>query len=233
MPPRREPRRSAEPSFPDVAQLGEAIATAIQSALCLPQMTLLETMYNLKLDKFESHEGFEGAERWLKHIEKTFRVLHNQGNLPVEKWVETTSWFLGKESSSWWKQEVCPLTPEERTDWEVFMQLFRKRFVPPEYIDCKKQKFTELRQGKLTVNEYYWRFTDLSRYYPEVAANPGEMLRRFHLGIKKKWRSIATTLLKIEDSKNMPSESEEEEKDGNQRKYDKSKGHASLGPRKT
>ena len=62
MPPRREPRRSAEPSFPDITQLGEAIATAIQSAIHPPQRTPLETMYNLKLDKFEGNEGHEGAE---------------------------------------------------------------------------------------------------------------------------------------------------------------------------
>ncbi|KAM2676595.1 hypothetical protein EV1_003249 [Malus domestica] len=31
----------------------------------------------------------------------------------------------------------------------------------------------------MTANEYYKRFTDLSRYQPEVAANPVEMLRRF------------------------------------------------------
>ncbi|XP_068319946.1 uncharacterized protein [Pyrus communis] len=202
-------------------------------------------MYNLKLDKFEGHEGFEGAERWLEHIKKIFRVLHNQENLLVEKWIETTSWFLGKESSSWWEQEVRHLTPKERADWELFKQFFRKRLVPPEYIDRKKQEFTVLRQEKLTTNEYYRKFTDLSRYYLEVAANPGEMLRRFRLGTKKKWRSMATTtpcnsyqefykiLLRIEDSENMPSESEEEEKDGNQRKDDKGKGQASQGPRKT
>ena len=108
--------------------------------------------------------------------------------------------------------------------------------MPPKYIDRKKQEFTELRQGKLTVNKYYRRFTDLSRYHPDVAGNPAEMLRRFRLGTKKKWRSMATTthcdtyqefyeiLLRIEDSENMPSESEEEEKDGNQRKDDKGKG---------
>ncbi|XP_068315007.1 uncharacterized protein [Pyrus communis] len=202
-------------------------------------------MYNLKLDKFKGHEGYEGVKRWLEHIEKTFRVLQSQGNLPFERWVETTSWFLGKESASWWEQEVCHLTPEERADWEVFKQLFRKRFVPPQYIDRKKQEFTELKQGKLTVNEYYRRFTDLSRYHPEVVANPVEMLCRFRLGTKKKWRSMATTtpcdsyqefyeiLLRIEDSEDMPSESEEEGKDDNQRKDDKGKGQASQGPRKT
>ncbi|XP_009358073.2 uncharacterized protein LOC103948739 [Pyrus x bretschneideri] len=156
-----------------------------------------------------------------------------------------TSWFLGKESSSWWGQEVRCLTLEERADWEVFKQLFRKMFGPPEYINRKKQEFTELRQGKLTANEYYGRFIDLSHYYLEVAANPIEMLRRFRLGTKKKWCSMTTTtscdsyqefyeiLLRIEDSENMPSESEEEEKDGNKRKDDKDKGQASQGLRKT
>ena len=78
------------------------------------------------------------------------------------------------------------------------------------------------------MNEYYRRFADLSHYHPKVAANLIEMLCRFKLGTKKKWRSMATTthcdfyqefyeiLLRIEDSENMPSESEEEEeKDGN------------------
>ncbi|XP_068314999.1 uncharacterized protein, partial [Pyrus communis] len=245
MPPRREPRRSDEPSFPDITQLGEAIITVIQSAIRPPQRTPLETMYNLKLDKFEGNKGHEGAERWLEHIEKTFHVLHNQGNLPVERWVETTSWFLGTESATWWEQELRRLTPAERTDWDVFKELFKRRFVPPEYVDRKKQEFTELRQGKMTANEYYRRFTDLSRYHPDVAGNPAEMLRRFRLGTKKKWRSMATTthcdtyqdfyeiLLRIEDSENMPSESEEEEKDGNQKKDDKGKGQALLGPRRT
>ncbi|KAM2828127.1 hypothetical protein PS2_033960 [Malus domestica] len=97
----------------------------------------------------------------------------------------------------------------------------------------------------MTANEYYRRFTDLSRYHPEVAANPVEMLCCFRLGTRKKWRSMATTtscatyqefyeiLLRTEDSENMPSESEEEENDGNQKKDDKGKGQSSLGPHKT
>ncbi|XP_050121198.1 uncharacterized protein LOC126598867 isoform X2 [Malus sylvestris] len=75
MPPRREPRHSAEPSFPDIAQLGEAIANAIQSSLRPPQMTSLQTVYNLKLNHFMGNEGHEGAEKWLNHIEKTFLVM--------------------------------------------------------------------------------------------------------------------------------------------------------------
>ncbi|KAM1000306.1 hypothetical protein ACFX2A_007070 [Malus domestica] len=98
----------------------------------------------------------------------------------------------------------------------------------------------------MSANEYYRMFTDLSRYDPEVAANPVEMFRRFSLGIKKKWRSIATSthyasyqefyeiLLRIEASENMPSEGDDEEgKNVGQRRDDKGKGQAFQGPRKT
>ena len=47
MPPRRDPHQSAESSFPDIAQLGEAIANAIQSSFHLAQRTHLVTVYNL------------------------------------------------------------------------------------------------------------------------------------------------------------------------------------------
>ncbi|XP_068331510.1 uncharacterized protein [Pyrus communis] len=162
----------------------------------------------------------------------------------MERWVETTSWFLETESAAWWEQELRRLTPAQMTDWDVFKDVFKRRFVPPEYIDRKKQEFTELRQRKMTANEYYRKFTVLSRYHPDVAGNPAEMLRRFRLGTRKRWRSMTTTthcetyqdfyeiLLRIEDSENMSSDSDEE-KDNNQKKDDKGKGQASLGPRQT
>ena len=89
---------------------------------------------------------------------------------------------------------------------------------------------------------YYKRFIDLSRYDPETAANPAEMLRRFKLGAKKKWRTLATILpfetyqefykimLRIEDSKNMSSGDEEEEARGsNQMRHDRGKRQLSQG----
>ncbi|KAM1121634.1 hypothetical protein ACFX19_003334 [Malus domestica] len=130
MPPCREPRPLVEPSFPDIAQLGEAITNVIQSSLRPPQMTFLETVYNLKLNNFIGNEGYEGVEKWLNHLEKTFRLMHRQGNLPDDRWVETTTWFLGEQPASWWRQESYQLSPDEAADWEVFKQLIQKRFIP-------------------------------------------------------------------------------------------------------
>ena len=101
MQPRREPRRSDEPSFPDVAQLGEVITIIVQFVIHSPQMTSLETVYKLKLNHFMGNDGPEGAGQWLNHVEKSFCVMQSQGNFFLERWVETTTWFLGTESTSW------------------------------------------------------------------------------------------------------------------------------------
>ncbi|KAM1264844.1 hypothetical protein ACFX2J_034608 [Malus domestica] len=86
MPTRREPCQPSESSFPDIAQLGEAIVSAIQTTFLTLQMTPLEIVHNLKLTHFMGNEGHEGAEKWLNHVEKTFQVMQSQGNLPPNRW---------------------------------------------------------------------------------------------------------------------------------------------------
>ncbi|CAN6685126.1 unnamed protein product [Malus baccata var. baccata] len=217
MPPRRErreSRRTSEPNFPDITQLGEAMAQALQNVIRPPPppRTPLETMYNLKLDHFIGNESHEGAEKWLDHIEKTFQVMQSQGNLPANRWVETTTWFLGREPAAWWMNQARYMSPETAADWKVFKENFMKRFVPLEYID---------------------------------PGNQGEMLRRFKLGSKKKWRTFANALLcadyheyfeilvRMEDSDNLPDSEDDEDKNEGQKKNDKGKGISIPGPRQT
>ncbi|CAN6707917.1 unnamed protein product [Malus baccata var. baccata] len=247
MPPRRDPQRAAESNVPDIVQLGQAIAQAFQASIRPAQRTPVETMYNLKLETFEGNEGYEGAEKWLDRIEQTFQVMRSQGNLPENRWVETTIWFLSREVAVWWGNETNFLAPELVQDWSTFKEIFKKRFVPPEYIDRKKQEFTQLKQRKMSAGEYYRKFTDLSRYDSTVAANPEEMLRRFKLGSKKRWRTYAGALpcanyhefseimVRMEESEKLPTDSDEEEdkNDGNPRNDGKGKGISFQGPRKT
>ncbi|XP_070682764.1 uncharacterized protein [Malus domestica] len=198
--------------------------------------TPLETMCNLKLDRFMGNEGHEGAEKWLDHIEKTFQVMQSQGNLHANRWVETTTWFLGREPAGWWINQTKFMSPEMAVDWEVFKEHFMKRFVPPEYIDRKKQEFTHLKQNDMSAHEYYRKFINLSRYDPDTAGNQAEMLRRFKLGTKKKWQTFASALpctdyhefseilVRMEDFDNLSSNNEDDEdKNDNRKKDDRGK----------
>ncbi|KAM1333200.1 hypothetical protein ACFX2F_009275 [Malus domestica] len=138
------------------------------------------------------------------------------------------------------------MSPEMASDWEVFKENFKKKFVHPEYIDRKKQEFARLKQKNMSVHEYYRKFIDLSRYDLDTAGNPVEMLHRFKLGTKRKWRTFASALpcadyhefseilVRMEDSDNLPSNSEDdEEKNDAQGRDVRGKGISISGPRRT
>ncbi|XP_068328231.1 uncharacterized protein [Pyrus communis] len=132
------------------------------------------------------------------------------GNLPAERWVETGTWFFFLGAESWWAQESRPLSAQDAMSWDVFGCLFKVRFTPPEYKDRKNDKFTELKQGKMSVTEYHWKFTDLSRYCPAIAENPKEMFH-FENGL----------------------DNDDDEKDNNDTQKNNNKGQSSFGPQKT
>ncbi|XP_070672233.1 uncharacterized protein [Malus domestica] len=167
--------------------------------------------------------------------------MHRHGNLSLERWVETATWFFRLGAESWWDYENRSLFDAYAINWDVFKWLFQTRFIPPEYLDSKKNEFADLRQGNMSATECHRRFTDLSRYCPEIVANPREMLRLFKRGTCKKWRIIATStpcatyqeffevLLRIEDSENAP-DNEDKDVGGNVQRYN-NRGQLSLGLR--
>ncbi|KAM1286081.1 hypothetical protein ACFX2J_000168 [Malus domestica] len=88
----------------------------------------------------------------------------------------------------------------------------------------------------MSAHDYYRKFTDLSRYDPDAAGNQAKMLHRFKLGTRRKWRTFASALpctdyhkffeilVRMENSDNLPSNSEDDEdKNENQKKDDKGK----------
>ena len=116
MPPRREPRTSAENNFLDLGQFGEVIANAIQFALRLTPRNTLDIVSRLKINELFGNEGVEKSAIWLDLVEKTFRIMERQGNLPSERWVDTTTWFLHLGAGTWWGQEKI-------ADRSIFMRL--------------------------------------------------------------------------------------------------------------
>ena len=61
-----------------------------------------------------------------------------------------------------WTQESFSLSIQDDMNWEVFKQWFQARFIPLEYLDHKRDEFSELKQGKMSATEYRQKFTDLS-----------------------------------------------------------------------
>ncbi|XP_047269505.1 uncharacterized protein LOC124899265 [Capsicum annuum] len=52
--------------------------------------------------------------------------------------------------------------------WTEFAEVFMDHFMPLELREAKIDEFLSLKQGNLSVKEYYLQFTQLSKYAPEV-----------------------------------------------------------------
>lgn len=46
-------------------------------------------------------------------------------------------------------------------------------------------KFINLKQGKMSVEEYTLKFSLLPRYYPSVVSSPRDLMNRFMLGVSE------------------------------------------------
>ena len=52
--------------------------------------------------------------------------------------------------------------------WEDFKDKFKCRYLNERYYDDKVKKFHELRLGKLTIDDFLTKFTNLLRYVPYI-----------------------------------------------------------------
>lgn len=91
-----------------------------------------------------------------------------------------------------------------------------------------------MKYGKMLAIEYHRRFTDISRYCPEITANPREMLRHFNKETCKNLRSMVTItpyttyqeffeiLLRVEALENAPDD--EDEDDNSNAQHNRNRG---------
>ena len=56
--------------------------------------------------------------------------------------------------------------------WEIFNKDFMNWFFPGEMREAKVVEFVNLFQGGTIVDEYYLRFTKLSKYAPSFVCDP-------------------------------------------------------------
>ena len=66
----------------------------------------------------------------------------------------------------------------ERGDWEKFLALFHRRFLPEPVLSQKEEEFNKLLQGSKSVWEYHAEFTALARYAPHLLQDEPRLARK-------------------------------------------------------
>ncbi|XP_028236628.1 uncharacterized protein LOC114415960 [Glycine soja] len=151
------------------------------------------TMYH-GLDRFQRNNpptfkgGYdpEGAEAWLREIEKIFRVMECQDHQKVL----FATHMVADEAEYWWENTRPRLEGEGGVvvQWETFRQTFLEKYFPEDVKNRKEMEFLELKQESMTVAEYAARFENLVRYFPHYQGEAGERSKcvKFVNGLRPK-----------------------------------------------
>jgi predicted PolB exonuclease-like 3'-5' exonuclease len=70
-------------------------------------------------------------------------------------------------TANWWETYCNTHTDVDSITWNEFKARFRNHYVPHGTMKLKKKEFTDLKQGGMTVSEYFNSFIQLSRYAPD------------------------------------------------------------------
>ncbi|CAO2144440.1 unnamed protein product [Urochloa humidicola] len=70
-------------------------------------------------------------------------------------------------AGDWWDAYTTAHANAETITWQEFTNSFRNHQIPAGLMKLKKKEFNALKQGGMSVSEYWDRFIQLSRYAPE------------------------------------------------------------------
>ena len=115
------------------------------------------------------------ADAWIIIIEKFFIVIdcsEEQKKKKKRKKKKTSyaTFMLDKEADHWWLMTKRLLEDYGPIVWRQFKETFYKKYFPDSFRRQKVGEFVRLEQRDLTVAQYEAKFTELSRFTPQLIA---------------------------------------------------------------
>eukprot|EP00261_Vitis_vinifera_P016314 XP_010645156.1 PREDICTED: uncharacterized protein LOC104877802 [Vitis vinifera] len=120
------------------------------------------------------------AEAWIMKIEKFFNVI----DCSEEQKASYAAFMLDKEADHWWHMTKRLLEDQGPIVWSQFRKAFYKKYFPDSVRRQKVGEFVRLEHGDLTVAQYEAKFTELSRFSPQLIATEEEKTLKFQDGLK-------------------------------------------------
>ncbi|RVW58028.1 hypothetical protein CK203_114204 [Vitis vinifera] len=136
-------------------------------------------MVIIESSKLSGGPNFLEAENWMKEIKKILDVMA----VPEERRVSLASFMLRDEADNWW--DMIKTTQDvTKMVWMQFEELLLSNYFPEAVRRQKRAEFIHLVQRNMTVTEYAAKFTQLSRYAPNVVADEQMRAEQFQEGLR-------------------------------------------------
>ncbi|XP_061367194.1 uncharacterized protein LOC133310302 [Gastrolobium bilobum] len=139
-----------------------------------------------RLTAFRKHKppSFKGGydptatAKWLQAMEKIFRVIR----CPDAMKLVYSVYMLEEEAEDWWTNTVHPLEAEGREiTWRLFETLFLDNYFPRKAREQKQNEYNDLKQGSMSIDQYFAKFNELVKYanYGRALPTSAEMTSKF------------------------------------------------------
>ncbi|XP_078179644.1 uncharacterized protein LOC144573769 [Carex rostrata] len=133
--------------------------------------------------RFDGRGAYTVAEEWLAAVQETLRLARS----PVDYHTELAATLLDGDARHWWASRQPQFEHEGHEGpipWTWFTTAFRARFMGQARLRTLRQSFESLTQGSSTVRHYGSQFISLSRYAPDLVADPQDRRLRFIEGLQ-------------------------------------------------
>ncbi len=114
-------------------------------------------------------------ESWTREMGKLFDATF----CPDHERVQIAAYYLRGEADNWWALAKDAYQPLHAMSWTDFIDKVQERFYPDELRWQKQEEFLTLAQGKMTVQAYTDRFTELSRFATSVVPSEKDRVKRY------------------------------------------------------
>lgn len=118
-------------------------------------------------------------ENWVRDFEKLFDAIQ----CPDNRKVAIAAYYLKEEADFWWSQHKETLMARPDFDWKAFGVAMKEKFYPNFLRRQKATEFDELKQGDMTVEQYYEKFVGLMKFAPELVPTEERKAIRFETGL--------------------------------------------------
>ncbi|XP_078148594.1 uncharacterized protein LOC144544050 [Carex rostrata] len=133
--------------------------------------------------RFDGSGGYPEAEEWMVNVRAKFTLCR----IPDANKVELAVQLLEKSGRHWWEGVKAEYEgAEQDIPWTWFEQMFGEQYLSVMHQEALRSQFLNLRQRERSVEEYNRRFFDLSRYAPDVKADPTRYRRQYLDGLDPK-----------------------------------------------
>jgi hypothetical protein len=147
------------------------------------EVRMLETFLRNHSLTFKGRYDPDGAQTWLKEMERVFRVMQ----CTEDQKVRFGTHMLAKEADDWWVSLLPTLEQDGAVvAWAVFRWEFLNRYFSEDVRGRKEIEFLELKQDIMTVTEYAAKFVELAKFYPHYTAENAKFSKciKFENGLR-------------------------------------------------